>query len=192
MGWGSIISGALSIGGSLLQHRSQNDAAKAQAKAAKQEAEGTYEASLAQKAELYQQAQDLEELARRQSVAASVRSYQIQRAGRETASAAISNYAGSGVVAGEGSAGLVPAHIVGQAAEDVWTNIANANDQIFQIQTQAAANRRQGDAKAAAGLLARQTGTAAAAAAANSMNAANWGSTILSIGNTMSSRGWFS
>ncbi|MCK7435900.1 hypothetical protein [Enterobacter bugandensis] len=189
MGWGSIISGALSIGGQLLQHKAQKDQAKETEKAAKQEAEGTYEASLAQKQELYQQAQDLEEMARRQSVAASVRSYQIQRAGQETASAAIQNYVGSGVVAGEGSAGLVPAHIVGTAAEDVFTNIMNANDQIFQIQSQAAANRRQGDVKEAAGLLAKQTGTAAAAAAANSMNAANWGSTLLGVSNTAS--GWF-
>lgn len=192
MGWGSIVSGALSIGGALLQHKSQKDQAKAVEKATKQEAEGTYEASLAQKQELYQQAADLEEMARRQKVAASMRSYQIERAGRETASAAISSFAGSGVVAGEGSAGIVPAHIVGSAAEDAFTNIMNANDQITQIQMQAAANRRQGDTKEAAGLLAKQTGSASAAAAANSLNAANWGSTLLSIGSTASSHGWFS
>ena len=189
MGWGSIISGALSIGGALLSHKAQKDQAKQAEKAAKQEAEGTYEASLAQKNELYQQAADLEEMAKRQKVAASMRSYQIERAGRESASTAIQQYAGSGVVAGEGSAGIVPAHIVGTAAEDVFTNIMNANDQIYQIQSQAAANRRQGDTKLAAGLLAKESGTAAAAAAANSLNAANWGSTILSVGNTAA--GWF-
>lgn len=191
MGWGSIISGAVSIGGALLQHKSQKDQAKAVEKATKQEAEGTYEASLAQKEELYQQAADLEVMAQRQKVAASMRSYQIERAGRETASTAISNFAGSGVVAGEGSAGLVPAHIVGTAAEDAFTNIMNANDQITQIQMQAAANRRQGDVKEKAGLLAKETGSAAAASAANSLNAANWGSTLLSVGNTASSHGWF-
>ncbi|WP_225760227.1 hypothetical protein [Leclercia sp. Marseille-Q4284] len=189
MGWGSIVSGALSIGGALLQHKSQKDQAKAVAKAGKQEAEGTYEASLAQKQELYQQASDLEEMAQRQKVAASLRSYQIERAGRESASTAIQQYAGSGVVAGEGSAGIVPAHIVGTAAEDVFTNIMNANDQIAQIQAQAAANRRQGNMKEQAGLLAKKSGTASAAAAANSMNAANWGSTLLSVGNQVS--GWF-
>ena len=192
MGWGSIVSGALSIGGALLQHKSQKDQAKAATKAAKQEAQGTYEASLAQKQELYQQASDLEEMGRRQAVAASLRSYQIERAGREQASTAIQNYAASGVVAGEGSAGIIPAHIVGTAAEDVFTNIMNANDQIAQIQMQAAANRRQGDIKEKAGLLAKKSGTAAAAAAANSLNAANWGSTLLSAGSLASSQGWFS
>jgi hypothetical protein len=190
-GWGDAISGVLQIGGQLLSHKAKSDENKQVEKASQAEAEGIYEASLAQKNELYQQASDLDEMARREAIAASRKSYQIQRAGYEAASTALTNYAGSGVVAGEGSAGLVPAHIVGAAAEDVYTNIANANDQIFQIQSQAAANRRQGDTKLAAGLLARDSGSDSATAAAKSINQANWAGTLMGVGSTVSSHGWF-
>lgn len=189
--WGGLVSGALSIGGQLLQHKAQSAQNKAETNAAKDEAQGVYEGALAQKNELYAQADDLDEMARRAAVAAAQKSFQIQRAGYETASTAISNYAGSGVVAGEGSAGYVPAHIVGAAAEDVYTNVSNANDQIFQIQSQAAADRRQGDTKLASGIEARDTGTASALAAAKAVNQANWANSLLGVGTMASQQGWF-
>lgn len=185
MGWGfgDIVSGALQIGGAILGHKAEKDKAKTEEKAAKAEANGQYEAAVAMRDELYNQATDLEATAQRQSAAAALRSFQIQRAGKEAAATAISNYAGSGVVAGEGSAGLIPAHIVGRSAEDSYIEIMNSNDQIATIQAQAAANRRQGDVKVQAGLLARDSGTAAAQAASSAINAANWSNSLLQVGN---------
>lgn len=192
MSWGigDVISGVAQIGGAILGHKASSDAAKQQAAAQRAEATGQFEAAKAIRAEMYQQASDLEDQAQRVSAAAAIRSYQIERAGREAAATATANYAGSGVVAGVGSAGLIPAHIVGRAAEDSYIEVMNANDQISTIQAQAAADRRQGEIKYQAGLLAKNTGSASAAAASNALNAANWSNTLLQVGD-MTSR-WLS
>lgn len=188
MGWGigDVVSGVLQVGGAILGHKSASKAADQEKAARTAEANGQFEAAKAMREELNQQANDLEAQAQRVSAAAAVRSYQIERAGREAAATATAGYAGSGVVAGVGSAGLIPAHIVGRAAEDSYIEIMNANDQISTIQAQAAANRRQGEVKYQAGLLAKNSGSASAAAAASAMNAANWGSTLLQAGNLAS------
>lgn len=185
MGWGigDIVSGVASIGGAILSHHAQSKAADNQEKAQKAEAQGQYAAGLAMRTELYQQASDLEDQAQRVKVASALRSYQIERAGREAAATATAGYASSGVVAGVGSAGLIPAHIVGRAAEDSYIELMNSNDQIATIQAQAAADRRQGDVKYQAGLLAKNTGSASAAAAANALNSANWANSLISVGN---------
>ena len=182
-GLGDIVSGALQIGGAILGHKADKKKAATEEKAAKAEANGQYEAAVAMRDELYAQATDLEATAQRTSAAAALRSFQIERAGRDTAATAIANYAGSGVVVGEGSAAVIPAHIVGRAAEDSYIEIMNSNDQIATIQAQAAANRRQGDVKVKAGLLAKTEGTAAAQAASSAINAANWSNSLLQVGN---------
>lgn len=175
MGWGDILSGALQIGGALLSHNAE----KKQVEAQKQEASGMLESAQMQADQLEQQAKDEEANADRTRLAAFMRAQKLEQAGRETAENAIGQYASSGVVAGEGSAAVVPASIVGNAAEDAWAVMYQANDEATQYKAQAQATRQQ----AANVLKAGNIQSSGALNAAKTNTVSTWANTLTTAGN---------
>ncbi|AOE41235.1 hypothetical protein BEE12_16080 [Pantoea agglomerans] len=75
----------------------------------------------------------------------------LRRQGRETAENALSAYAGSGVVAGQGSAAYVPSWIMGRAEEDVYEARREGEAQQQNLTKQAQAYTEAGNQAAKAG-----------------------------------------
>lgn len=149
--WGDLISTGLQIGGSLLQNHSASTQANAQIAAGK-----------AQQQDYLERAQDDADNAARVRRNAALQAQVIRQAGSDTAANAFAAYAGSGVIAGQGSAGFIPAHIYGQAESDAFTALAEGNDQAALYEQQQAADTRAAGQYLTAGQIAA-SGTKSAA-----------------------------
>lgn len=149
--WGDLISTGLQIGGSLLQNHNANKAAAAQADAGK-----------AQQQDYLERAQDDAENAARARTNAALKASTIRQQGSDTAANAFAAYAGSGVIAGQGSAAFIPAHIYGQAEQDAYVALAEGNDQAALYEQQQAADTRAAGQYLTAGQIAA-SGTKSAA-----------------------------
>jgi len=144
---GNWIGEALNIGGQAVAGYGQYEAGKQTAQA--QSAEGALK-----QIEYNRLASEALQNASTAMQQSAIQQALLRRQGRETAENALSAYAGSGVVAGVGSASYVPSWIMGRAEEDVYEAKREGEAQQSNLTQQAAAYTEAGNQAAKAGAVA--------------------------------------